>query len=286
MTESIDPDTIIGAVTLTVADLGRSLIYYQEVIGLQLQRQEAGTAYLGVGGPDLLVLVEQAGARAVRGTSGLYHFAILTPSRVALARSLQRLAETNTRIGGFADHAVSEAIYLSDPDGNGIEIYRDRPRDEWPYRNGQLQMTTDALDVDGLLAELEGKPWSWEGLHPDTTIGHIHLHVGNLDEAEAFYTQVLGFDLVTRYGPSAGFVSAGGYHHHIGFNTWAGVGVPPPPPDAAGLRWYEIRLPNTAGLDKVIARVQEAGLAVDERPDGFLVRDPAKNGILLTTNLD
>ncbi|HEX6385964.1 MAG TPA: VOC family protein [Anaerolineae bacterium] len=283
MSESIHPDTSIGAVALTVADLGRSLAYYQEVIGLRLHRQEEQTAYLGVGGPDLLILTERPGARAVRGTTGLYHFAILTPSRLALAKSLRRLAETGTRIGGFADHAVSEAIYLSDPDGNGIEIYRDRPREEWPYRNGELQMTTVALDVEGVLAELEGKPWSWNGLHPDTTIGHIHLHVGNLEEAEAFYTQVLGFDLVTRYGPSAAFVSAGDYHHHIGFNTWAGVGVPPPPDDAAGLRWYEIRLPSAAERDRVVARVREAGLAVGERPDGFMVRDPAENGILLTS---
>jgi len=283
MTESIHPDTTIGAVALAVADLGRSLAYYQEVIGLRLHRQEAGTAYLGVGGPDLLILTEKPGARAVRGTSGLYHFAILTPSRLDLAKSLRRLAETGTRIGGFADHAVSEAIYLSDPDGNGIEIYRDRPREAWPYRDGQLQMTTEALDVEGVLAELEGKAWSWNGLHPDTTIGHIHLHVGDLEAAEAFYTQVLGFDLITRYGPSAGFVSAGGYHHHIGFNTWAGVGAPLPPADAAGLRWYEIRLPNAAEVEKVVGRVRQAGLPVDEQGDGFLARDPAENGIVLTS---
>ena len=284
MPESIHPDTTIGAVALTVADLGRSLAFYQDVIGLRLQRQEDGTAYLGVGGPDLLILKERPGAQAVRGTSGLYHFAILTPSRLALAKSLRQLVETGTRIGGFADHAVSEAIYLSDPDGNGIEIYRDRPRQEWPYRNGELQMTTEALDVEAILAQLEGKEWSWNGLHPDTTIGHIHLHVGDLDAAEAFYTQVLGFDLITRYGPSAGFVSAGGYHHHIGFNTWAGVGVPPPPAGAAGLRWYEVRLPNTAELDKVAARLQQAGLPVSEEEDGFMVRDPAENAILLTAN--
>lgn len=282
MSESIHPDTRIGAVTLTVSDLERSLAYYQEALGFRLQRREGQTAALGVGGPDLLVLVERPGARAVRGTTGLYHFAILTPSRLALAKSLRRLAETSTPVGGFADHAVSEAIYLSDPDGNGIEIYRDRSREEWPYLNGKLQMTTEALDVEGVLAELEGKAWSWDGLHPDTTIGHIHLHVSDLEEAERFYTQVVGFDLVTRYGPSASFVSAGGYHHHIGMNTWAGVGAPRPPADAAGLCWYEILLPNADERDRVVARVQEASVPVEEHEDGFLMRDPAGNGILLT----
>jgi catechol 2,3-dioxygenase len=198
-----------------------------------------------------------------------------------LARTLRRLAEARWPFQGFSDHGVSEAIYLADADGIGIEIYRDRPRREWPLRNGQLQMVTEPLDVDSLLAEVSLDDHPWTGLHPQTRMGHVHLHVANLREAEAFYCGILGFDLVQRYGGSALFVSAGGYHHHIGLNTWAGVGAPPPPPDSIGLRYITIRLPDDAERDRIVKELQRAGVATQETPEGWAVRDPSGNGIRL-----
>ncbi|MBI1877710.1 MAG: VOC family protein [Chloroflexi bacterium] len=283
---SIHPNTTVGYVHLTVANLDRSLAYYQESLGFQLRRRDGNTAYLGAGGPDLLLLTERPGARAVSGVTGLYHFAILTPSRLALAQSLRHLAETRTQVQGFSDHWVSEAIYLSDPDNNGIEIYRDRPRSEWPRQNGQLQMATDPLDVNGILAELGPQPEPWTGLLPETSIGHVHLHVATIPSAEKFYCEMLGFDLMTRYGPSASFVSAGGYHHHLGLNTWAGVNAPPPPPDAAGLRYYTINLPDAAALKEVIERIENAEVDFKEKDGVVFLRDPSKNGVVLATRQD
>jgi catechol 2,3-dioxygenase len=280
---AIHPDTTIGYVHLTVANLERSLIFYQDRLGFQIHRRKGDTAYLGAGGSDLLLLTERPGARQVSGTTGLYHFAILTPSRLALAHSLRHLAETRTPVQGFSDHWVSEAIYLADPDGNGIEIYRDRPRSDWPRQNGQLQMATDPLDVDGILAELATQPGPWTGLQPETTIGHVHLHVARIPEAEAFYCDALGFDLMLRYGPSASFVSAGGYHHHLGLNIWAGVGAPSPPPDAVGLRYFTIVLPDAAALAAVVERIQRAGVDIKEKEGVIFLRDPARNGVVLAT---
>jgi len=281
MKNTIHPNTNIGRVSLRVADLERSLDFYQRSLGFSLHDRANGRASLGAGGLDLLELVGDPGARQVRGTTGLYHFAVLVPSRTELAFSLRNILETRTPVQGFADHLVSEAIYLPDPDGNGIEIYRDRPRDQWPREGGRLRMATDPLDLDGLLSELEGHNGSWSGLQPDTIIGHMHLHVRDVAEAENFYRDVLGFDLVLRYGPSASFLSAGGYHHHIGVNTWAGLGAPAPPPDAVGLYWYEIRIPNRDELDRVAEQARQAGYALEERGEGFYLQDPSGNGVLL-----
>jgi len=281
MKNTIHPNTSIGRVSLRVADLERSLGFYQRSLGFSLHDRANRRASLGAGGPDLLELVEDPGARQVRGTTGLYHFAVLVPSRTELALSLRNILETRTPVQGFADHLVSEAIYLPDPDGNGIEIYRDRPRDQWPREGGRLRMATDPLDLDGLLSELEGQNGSWSGLHSDTVIGHMHLHVRDIAEAEGFYRDVLGFDLVLRYGPSASFLSAGGYHHHIGVNTWAGMGAPAPPEDAVGLRWYEIRIPNRDELDRVADQARQAGYALEKRGEGLYLQDPSRNGILL-----
>lgn len=277
----IHPDTRLGYVHLTVADLERSLAFYQEALGFQLHRQEEDSACLGAGQTDLLRLTGQPAARRVSRTTGLYHFAILVPTRHALAQSLQRIVETRTAVQGFADHGVSEAIYLADPDGNGIEIYRDRSRDQWPFQNGQLSMVTDPLDVDGLLAELNGYGEPWSGLSLETVLGHVHLHVANIAEAEVFYRDVLGFDLMQRYGPSASFLSAGGYHHHIAINTWAGVGAPPQPADALGMRHFEVTLPDEGELARLMERLARAAVPFDRREEGLLVRDPSGNGILL-----
>jgi len=231
-------------------------------------------------------LTGQPGARRrPPRTTGLYHFAILTSSRAALARSLRRLAEVRWPLSGASDHLVSEALYLDDPDGNGIEIYSDRPRDAWPRRNGQIQMATDPLDFDSLLAELERDHQPWDGLAPDTVIGHAHLHVADLRTTEDFYHGVLGFDIIQHYGPSALFVSAGGYHHHIGLNTWAGVGAPPPPPGSAGLRYFVVQMLDAAARDAVLERVRAAGIAMEESAEGVLVRDPSANVVMFTSGV-
>ena len=267
---------------LTVTDLDRSLEFYQQIIGLKLHQREGDTAYLGAGQAHLLGLTGRPDARSVTGTTGLYHLAILVPSRPALAQSLRRITETRTPVQGFADHGVSEAIYLPDPDGNGLEIYRDRPRAQWPFANGQLQMVTDPLDVAGILAELAGQDEPWSGLPPETILGHIHLHVADIVQAETFYREVIGFELMQRFGASASFLSAGGYHHHLGINTWAGVGASPPPSDAVGLRWYVIGLPDQAELNRVVDRVKQAGVEWEEHAIGLLVRDPSQNSFILT----
>ncbi|MEN9937748.1 MAG: hypothetical protein RLZZ387_4327, partial [Chloroflexota bacterium] len=235
----IHPEARIGAVTLAVSSLDRALEFYQEALGFRLLRREGGGAALGVASVDLLRLVEQPGARPSRGVTGLYHFAVLVPTRLDLARSLRRLAELRVPLQGMSDHAVSEALYLADPDGNGIEIYRDRPRAEWPRAAAEVRMTVDPLDVDSLIAELEGDDEPWDGLRPGTTIGHMHLHVADLAAARAFWVGVVGFELMQTFG-SADFVAAGGYHHHLGYNIWAGRGAPSPAPDMAGLRSFEL----------------------------------------------
>ena len=280
---TIHPETKLGRVHLVVTDLERSVAFYEQSLGLQVHRRQNNVAWLGAGQADLLQLTGQPQARRVSGTTGLYHFALLVPSRPDLAQALLRITETSTPVQGFADHLVSEAIYLADPDGNGIEIYRDRPRQEWQYDNGRLKMTTDPLDIQGLLAELNGQPAVRPDMPPGTVLGHVHLHVDQIARAEAFYVGILGFELMVRYGPTASFLAAGGYHHHLGINTWNGVGASPPPADAVGLAWYEICLPDEAELNRVADRVRQAGLPVEAQPAGLLLRDPAQNGLILTT---
>ena len=276
----IDPATLIGAVQLTSSDLRRSVRFYETHLGFAVHRRDDRTAWLGAGGPDLLILSQCETAPRVRGTTGLYHFAILVPSRADLARALRRLVATGTIMQGAADHGVSEALYLADEDGIGIEIYRDRPREEWPVVDGQLRMGADPVDLEALLEEA-GRADSGAGLPADTVIGHVHLHVSRLEDAHAFYVGLLGFELMQRYGPSALFVAAGGYHHHIGLNTWAGVGAPPPPPGAVGLQHFVVQLPDTAALAAVVDRLRAAGVIPDPLDGGLLIRDPARNAILL-----
>ncbi len=281
-TFSIHPNTTLGPVALTVADLARALRFYEDLLGLRALRRTDATVALGTTEAiPLLLLTENRAARPKPSrTTGLYHFAILLPRRTDLAQALRRLAQGRYPLQGAADHGVSEALYLADPDGNGIEIYIDRPRAAWPRRDGQLQMVTDPLDVDGLLAELRDAE-NENDLPAGTRIGHVHLHVGDLYQAEHFYCRVLGFDLVQRYGPSALFVSAGGYHHHIGLNTWTGVGAPPPPPDAVGLRRFTIQLPDPAALSAVVERLQAADIPFEGDAEGVQLGDPAGNGLLL-----
>jgi len=280
---SIHPDTTVGPVYLTISDLGRSEGFYRDVLGFKtLSRQDNTLTLTADGASPLLILKEKPGVRPKpRHTTGLYHFAILVPNRADLARSLRRLLDLDYPLQGASDHRVSEALYLADPDGNGIEIYRDRPRATWPNQDGQVQMSIDPLDTEELLAELKEDDRSWDGLPPSTIIGHIHLQVADLRQAEAFYHSVLGFDIMLRYGPSALFLSAGGYHHHIGLNTWAGVGAPSPLPDTVGLRQFVVALPNRDELARVVKRIQRANIVAEQTASGVLIRDPSQNGVML-----
>lgn len=280
----IDPAAHIGAVHLTIRNLERSISFYENSLGFTLRSRQDGEARLGTQAHDLIALQENPEAQQTTGTTGLYHFAVLVPSRLELAEVLRRLSATQTPVSGFADHGVSEAIYLPDADGNGIEMYRDRPRDEWPRNpDGTITMTTDPLDLEGIVAGLEGYDDPWPGLHADTVMGHMHLRVADISQAEAFYLNTLGFDLIKHYPGSASFISAGGYHHHIGMNTWESRGGPPPPPDAVGLRWYELRLPGADSVGKVADQVRKAGGDFEETDSGLLLRDPSQNGVMLVS---
>jgi catechol 2,3-dioxygenase len=279
----IDPATALGPTRLTVANIDRSLSFYEGVLGMQVSRRADGSVGLGAGDAPLLILDEVPGAspKPARAT-GLYHVALLLPSRRDLARVIRRFAETRYPLSGASDHLVSEALYLDDPDGNGLEIYADRPRESWTFARSEVRMAVDPLDIDDILGELNDSQPPWSGMPPGSTVGHVHLHVTDLPSAEAFYCGILGFAVMARYGPAALFVAAGGYHHHLGLNTWAGVGAPPPPPGSAGLRHFTVRLPSPEARDALIARARESGVAAEETAEGFLLRDPAQNGVIIT----
>ena len=269
----------LGAVHLDVSDLDRSVAWYQHALGLRPRAHDVDVAHLGAGGEDLLVLHEKPGARRAGRHAGLYHLALLFPTREDLGRAVVRLAATRTPIEGTADHGVSEAIYLPDPDGNGIELYADRPRAAWPAPQPgfRVGMFTAALDVDALVAPVaaeEPAPHAAEGL----VVGHLHLHVGDLGRGLAFYRDVLGLELMAEL-ESAAFVAAGGYHHHLGFNVWRGEGVGPAPADAVGLRRWTIVLADAAQVAAVRERVAAAGLAAEDADGGFVVRDPWENAL-------
>jgi catechol 2,3-dioxygenase len=274
--------TAVGAVHLTVSDLERSLEYYGRSVGLTVRAREGNAVSLGAGERELLVLVEERGAQPAPGSTGLYHFALLLPERVDLAGWLAHAARDQVPLTGLSDHFVSEALYLSDPDGHGIEIYWDRPREVWEGKVSE-RMTTLPLDVDSLLDELED-PGSapFEGLPAGTVMGHVHLKVARIPETIAFYRDVLGFALMAQLGPHAAFLSAGGYHHHLGANTWESAGGSAPPRGAAALRHASIVLPNAAARDTVIERVEAVGNRVDHRNSDPVIWDPSRNTLLLT----
>jgi catechol 2,3-dioxygenase len=270
-----------GAVHLTVADLARSLDYYRSSVGLDVLEQGPGRAALGAGGHELLVLVEEPGARPAAGHTGLYHFALLVPERRELAAWLAHAARDRVPLVGLADHFVSEALYLSDPDGHGIEIYRDRPRESWEGKVG-ARLTTLPLDLDDLLGELDDPATAgFEGLPAGTVMGHVHLKVAEIPSSIGFYRDVLGFDLTAQLGVQAAFLSAGGYHHHVGANSWESAGAPPAPPGTAALRHATIVLPSADARNEAIGRVEAAGLAVEEQDGDPLVRDPSGNALVL-----
>ena len=267
------PDaTTLGPVHLQVSDLTRSLEYYQRVIGLRAGETADDTAVLTAHADDraLIVLRSRPGVtRARRGAFGLYHFALLLPERIALGRLAAHLATQGIQVG-MADHLVSEALYLTDPDGLGIEIYADRPRATWRYRDLELAMTTDPLDITSLIAAGRGE--TWDGAPANTTMGHVHLHVGNLDDAEAFYHRALGFDKTVWSYPGALFLSAGGYHHHLGTNVWSPG--PAPGADHARLLAWELTVPSHDHVLGGARSLRGAGYRFDEMERGVRVADP------------
>jgi catechol 2,3-dioxygenase len=272
----------MGAVHLTVADLGRSIDYYERVVGLRVRDRVDGSVRLGVGKEDVLVLVEQPGVRPVRGYCGLYHFALLFPTRVDLARWLAHAARERIALVGMSDHFVSEAIYLTDPDGHGIEIYWDRPREVWEGRVAE-RMTSFPLDTVSLLGELDDPATApFEGLPVRTVMGHVHLCVADISRTIGFYRDVLGFGLMASLGSHAAFLSAGGYHHHLGANTWESAGAGQPPDDSAALRRLTVVLPSVIERDLVVARIEAAGYAPQSTDGGVLVQDPFGNRLAFT----
>lgn len=256
----------LGAVHLTVSNLDRSVAWYQTSLGLRVHSHEPATASLGDGDATVLVLHEDPLARPAGRHAGLYHYALLYPSREELARAAVRLSVTGTPIDGASDHRTHEAIYLTDPDGNGIELAADRPRDQWPADLGYAGGPA-ALDFAALLATIAGEAPSPQ-IGPGLRMGHLHLHVGDVEEGLRFYRDLLGFEVQANLG-SAAFVSAGGYHHHLGFNVWRGPGVGPAPEHTPGLRHWTVQLP-AAEVAELRARLSET----EEIEGGFLVRDP------------
>ena len=274
----------LGAVRLNVADLDRAQRFYEQAIGLRAFDRDADLVRLGVDGQTAIVQLvgRPDGPRRPAGTTGLFHLAILLPGRPDLARALRRVADAGWRLNGASDHLVSEALYLRDPEGNGIEIYRDRPREQWRYENGQLQMDTLPLDLDSVLGELSAADTGANGMPAGTRLGHVHLNVAELSAAEDFYSGLLGFEVTVRGYPGALFLATGGHHHQIGVNTWAGEGAPAPPPGSLGLEWFEIVFPGAPDLERAGQRLRAAGFETQSDGDGLRVADPSGNGILLT----
>jgi catechol 2,3-dioxygenase len=273
--------TRLGAVHLTVTGLDRSIGFYESAIGLRLHHREDGRAAMGAGGEDLVVLHEDPAASRPGRHAGLYHFALLFPTRQELARAALRLVATRVPLQGASDHGTHEAIYLGDPDGNGIELAADRPRGEWPDISGPggYGAGPAPLDVDELLTAVAGQG-ATGGAETGLRIGHVHLHVGDLDAGTRFYRDGLGFEVMTDLG-TAIFLSAGGYHHHVAINVWRGRGAPPPSPDAVGLRHWTLVVAGDAELAAVRAGLSGLGVGAADHPGGLLARDPSATAVLV-----
>ncbi len=277
------PDaTRLGAIRLKTGDVGLLRDFYQRVIGLQPLAADGGVAALGTGDGALVELDPDPGAppRPPR-TTGLFHLALLVPTRADLARTLRRVWEAGWHLSGASDHLVSEALYLSDPEGNGIELYRDRPRHEWNRAGGEVEMATLPLDLEGLISE-PGADEEAASMPDGTTLGHVHLQVADLDAAERFWVDGLGLDAVVRGYPGALFTSAGGYHHHVGLNTWAGVGAPRPPAGARGMERFEVVVPDDDALAATRERLGRAADVADV-DGGILAEDTSGNAVLVRT---
>jgi len=288
---TIHPSSKIGAIALNVSNLGNQIDFYQKVLAFQLRRKNEEQAALGTSGRDLLILRYRPGYKRYSRSAGLYHFAVLYPNQGELAGAIGRLFRLNYP-NSPTDHIMTKTTYLDDPEGNGIELYAESPEDgEWFMNedtfgarraDGSLSDGREPLDLEALFRQLEKGERLDDPVPPDTRIGHVHLYVGDIDEAIRFYNGIIGFDImgISRKIGMA-FVSAGGYHHHIGLNTWQGKGIPPAPPDALGLEHFSVELPDRIALDQVAAQVEDAGILMVEIGDGLLVSDPNQIKLLL-----
>ncbi|WP_315794845.1 VOC family protein [Paenibacillus sp. BIC5C1] len=284
-TYQIPATTHLGEVSLRISNLDRSIQFYTEVVGLKLLERSDKVATLTADGKQSLLRLEQltdAVTMPVRSTSGLYHFAILLPDRKSLGLALRNLAESGIEIGQ-GDHLVSEAFYISDPDQNGIEIYADRARDTWKRdADNNYIMSSDPVDVDSLFALATNEPW--QGLPAGTVIGHVHFHVRSLEESRRFYTGVLGFDIVGNFANmSALFVSAGGYHHHIGLNIWAGTGAPVNPANATGIDYFTIIYDGKEQLEQAVEQLRQSNASIEQQGMDWFTVDPQNIRIRLTS---
>lgn len=278
------PDaTHVGRVRLSVADLARSVAWYEGVLGFRVLERTPAHATLAAFGDDTPLVELEAGATDSRARAprlGLYHFALLLPDREALGRFVSHLAANGVRAGA-GDHFVSEALYLEDPDGLGIEVYADRPRSGWRTHGRELDIGTTALDLGALVRAGRGEPWT--GMPAGTTIGHVHLSVGELGAAARFYHAALGFDIMTWSYPGALFVSAGGYHHHLGMNTWAGPRAVSPQRSEPRLLEWELLVPTAADADAAARSLEAAGYGVTREGDGWTAADPWGTGLRVSS---
>ena len=289
---SIHPKTMIGQVSLTVANLDNQIEFYTKAMGFKLHWRDGDKAGLGAGGKDILLLTQQPDVKKYRGVTGLYHVAYVFPNRRELAIAVARLFAIKYP-NSPTDHILTKTTYLDDLEGNGIELYCESPEDgTWRFSNGKYESIRsdgswsdgrEALDLDELFSHLTDDDKLDTPVPPELRIGHVHLHVRDVDEAVEFYHGLIGFDLMgVAKAYHMGFVSAGGYHHHIGLNTWQGNGAPPPPPDAVGLRYFTVELPDQKAYDEVVARVDAAGIPSNQTEAGLLLQDPSQNGVILT----
>ncbi|MFD1864820.1 VOC family protein [Planococcus chinensis] len=278
----VKPVTYVGEVGLKVLDLKEMIRFYKEIIGFEVLKETENAAVLGAGGQALLKL--EAGNGIVpknQRYAGLYHFAILLPDRKELGKMLLHLHNNGVGIGS-SDHLVSEALYLSDPEGNGIEIYRDREPEEWDWNGSQVVMAVDPVDAAGLVQAAEASGEVFQGLPAGTVMGHIHLHVSDLVKAKDFYVNGLGFEVVSSLGGQALFLADQKYHHHIGLNVWNGIGIPALPENAAGLGYYTLVLENEEKRKATVSQLRDFGAEVEMQGDLVEVKDPAGNTIRLT----
>jgi catechol 2,3-dioxygenase len=292
---SIHPQTRIGHISLAVANLDNQIEFYTKALGFKLHWREGNKAGFGSGGADLLLLTEQPNLKKYRGVTGLYHVAYVFPNRHELALAVARLFAIKYP-NSPTDHILTKTTYLDDLEGNGIELYCESPEDgTWTFKDGKFGSYRkdgswsdgrEALDLNELFSHIKEDDKLDVQVPPETRIGHVHLHVRDVDEAVDFYHGVIGFDVMGIAETfQAAFVSAGGYHHHIGLNTWQGHGALPPPPDAVGLRYFTIELPNQKAYDEVIARVDAAGIPSNQTEAGLLIQDPSQNGVILTVSI-
>jgi len=288
---SLHPDVGVGAVTLTVANLENQIRFYQQALGFKLHSQEANKATLGSDNNALLHLIEEPNRKKYQRVTGLYHFAVLFPNRKELAIAIARLFAIKWR-NSPTDHIMTKTTYLDDPEGNGIELYAESPEDgTWTLKDGKYETRrTDGswsdgrepLDVNALFSLLKEDEDLSVPVTAETKMGHVHLHVRDVDEAVDFYHNVIGFDVMGNVKDfQMAFVSAGGYHHHLGLNTWQGRGAPPPPADAVGLRYFTVEFPNQQALDDAIANIDKAGVSYNKTDEGILLYDPSQNGVVL-----